>query len=210
MIRVLSVEDHVIVRNGLKQLFGVLGGITMAGEAANGEEALEVLRQDRFDLVLLDLTMPGLGGIKLVNSIRAQAQDVPILIYSMHDELQTAKQALQAGASGYVAKGSGQDTLISAIRKVAAGGRFVDPVIAEQMAFERPGNSGSAPHSSLSERERQVMKHLAKGMRITEIAETYFISSKTVSTHKLRLMHKMNFGNNADLVRYAVDNNLID
>lgn len=210
MIRVLSVEDHVIVRNGLKQLFGAMGGITMAGEAANGEEALEALRQDRFDLVLLDLTMPGLGGIKLVNSIRAQSQDVPILIYSMHDELQTAKQALQAGASGYVAKGSGQDTLISAIRKVAAGGRFVDPVIAEQMAFERPVNSGSAPHARLSERERQVMKHLAKGTSIKEIAETCFISNKTVSTHKLRLMHKMNFRNDTDLVRYAIDNNLID
>ena len=210
MIRVLSVEDHVIVRYGLKQLFGAMGGITMAGEAANGEEALEALRHDRFDLVLLDLTMPGLCGTKLVGCIRDQAPDMPILIYSMHDELQTAKQALQAGASGYVAKGSGQDTLISAIRKVAAGGRFVDPVIAEQMAFERPVNSGSAPHARLSERERQVMKHLAKGVSIKEIAETCFISNKTVSTHKLRLMQKMNFRNDTDLVRYAIDNNLID
>lgn len=210
MIRVLIADDHVIVRSGLKQLFGLMGDITVAGEATNGEEVLEALKQGQFDLLLLDLTMPGVSGVNLIGRIFASNPILPILVLSMHNELQIAKRVLQAGAAGYVTKGSGQDILMSAIRKVAAGGRFVDPTVAEQMMFEKPTTGESAPHERLSERELHIMKLFAKGMGINEIAEELFISNKTVSTHKARLMQKLNFQNNAELVRYAADHGLVE
>jgi two-component system, NarL family, uhpT operon response regulator UhpA len=210
VIRVLIADDHVIVRSGLKQLFGLMGDITVAGEATNGEEVLEALKHGQFDLLLLDLTMPGLSGVNLIGRIIVSNPSLPILVLSMHNELQIAKRVLQAGAAGYVTKGSGQDTLMSAIRKVAAGGRFVDPTVAEQMMFEKPTPGESAPHERLSERELHIMKLFAKGKGINEIAEELFISNKTVSTHKARLMQKLNFQNNAELVRYAADHGLVE
>lgn len=210
MIKVLIADDHVIVRSGLKQLFGLMGDINVAGEAANGEEVLEALKQGQFDLLLLDLTMPGVSGVNLIGRIKAFNVKLPILVLSMHNELQIAKRMLQAGASGFVTKGSGQDTLMSAIRKVASGGRFVDPTVAEQMMFEKPIQGESVPHERLSERELHIMKLFAKGKGINEIAEELFISNKTVSTHKARLMQKLNFQSNAELVRYAADHSLIE
>ena len=210
MIRVLGVDDHVIMRNGLKQLFTVMGGITMAGEAADGGAALALLAQQPFDLILLDMIMPGLCGIKLIHAIRAITTEVPILIYSMHGDLQMTKQGFMAGASGYVAKGSGQDTLIQAINKVAAGERFVDPMVAEQMVFEGMTSFPSPTTAPLSSRESQILKLLAKGQSLNEIAEANVISCKTVSTYKRRLMTKLNLKNNADLVRYAVERHLVD
>lgn len=210
MIRVLIADDHVIVRNGLKQLFELMGDITVAGEATNGTEALEALRQGEYDLILLDLTMPGISGVSLIGHIRAQYAKLPILVLSMHNELQIAKRVLQAGASGFVTKGSMQDILMDAVRKVAAGGRFIDPAIAELMMFEKPATGEIAPHERLSERELHIMKLFAKGKGINEIAEELFISNKTVSTHKARLMQKLNFQSNAELIRYAADHNLIE
>ncbi len=210
MIRVLIADDHVIVRGGLKQLFALVGDIVVAGEATNGAEVLEALRHGQFDLVLLDLTMPGISGVSLIGHIRALNAQLPILVLSMHNELQVAKRVLQAGAAGFVTKGSKQDTLMDAVRKVAAGGRFVDPVIAEQMMFEKPVSGEIAPHQRLSERELHIMKLFAKGRGINEIAEELCISNKTVSTHKARLMQKMNFQSNAELIRYAADQGLIE
>jgi DNA-binding NarL/FixJ family response regulator len=210
VIRVLIADDHVIVRGGLKQLFALVGDIVVAGEATNGAEVLEALRHGQFDLVLLDLTMPGISGVSLIGHIRALNAKLPILVLSMHNELQVAKRVLQAGAAGFVTKGSKQDTLMDAVRKVAAGGRFVDPVIAEQMMFEKPVSGEIAPHQRLSERELHIMKLFAKGRGINEIAEELCISNKTVSTHKARLMQKMNFQSNAELIRYAADQGLIE
>lgn len=210
MIRVLIADDHVVVRSGLKQLFSLMGDILVAGEATNGEEVLEVLEQGQFDLVLLDLTMPGVSGVNLIGRIRSFNARLPVLVLSMHNELQIAKRVLQAGATGFVTKGSGQDTLMTAIRKVAAGGRFVDPSVTEQMMFEKPVQGESAPHERLSERELHIMKLFAKGKGINEIADELFISNKTVSTHKARLMQKLNFQSNAELVRYAADHGLIE
>jgi DNA-binding NarL/FixJ family response regulator len=210
MIKVLIADDHAIVRSGLKQLFGLMGDINVGGEATNGEEVLEALQKGQFDLLLLDLTMPGLSGINLIGRIRTLHANLPILVLSMHNELQIAKRVLQAGAAGFVTKGSEQDILMTAIRKVATGGRFVDPTITEQMMFEKPVQGESAPHERLSERELHIMKLFAKGMGINEIAAELFISNKTVSTHKARLMQKMNFKSNSELVRYAVDHGLIE
>ena len=210
MIRVLIADDHVVVRNGLKQLFGVMGDVAVTGEAASGEAALEALGNQEFDLILLDLTMPGLSGINLIARIRSLYESLPILVLSMHNELQVAKRVLQAGANGFVTKGSAQDTLMSAIRKVAQGGRFVDPGVAEQMMFEKPQNSEALPHERLSERELHILKLFARGRTVNDIADELFISNKTVSTHKARLMQKLNFQSNAELVRYAADHGLIE
>ncbi|HEX5338223.1 MAG TPA: response regulator transcription factor [Gallionella sp.] len=210
MIRVLIADDHAIVRGGLKQLFALMGDIEVAGEATDGTEVLEALHNGEFDLILLDLTMPGLSGINLIASIRAQYAKLPILVLSMHNELQVAKRVLQAGAAGFVTKGSMQDTLVDAVRKVAAGGRFIDPTISEQMMFEKSVQGEIAPHERLSERELHILKLFAKGKGVNEIATELFISNKTVSTHKARLMQKMSFQNNAELVRYAADHNLVE
>jgi DNA-binding NarL/FixJ family response regulator len=210
MIKVLIADDHAIVRSGLKQLFGLMGDINVGGEATNGEEVLEVLQKGQFDLLLLDLTMPGLSGINLIGRIRALHANLPILVLSMHNELQIAKRVLQAGAAGFVTKGSEQDILMTAIRKVATGSRFVDPTITEQLMFEKPVQGETAPHERLSERELHIMKLFAKGMGINEIAAELFISNKTVSTHKARLMKKMNLESNSELVRYAVEHGMIE
>lgn len=209
-MRVLIADDHAIVRGGLKQLFALMGDIVVAGEASDGAEVLEALRHGQFDLILLDLTMPGISGINLIGRIRAQHEKLPILVLSMHNELQVAKRVLQAGAAGFVAKGSMQNTLMDAVRKVAAGGRFVDPLIAEQMMFEKNVPGEQAPHERLSERELLILKLFARGRGVNEIAAELFISNKTVSTHKARLMQKMNFQNNAELVRYAADHSLVE
>lgn len=210
MIKVLIADDHAIVRSGLKQLFGLMGDISVAGEATSGDEVLDALQKNRFDLILLDLTMPGLSGINLIGRIRALYPDTPVLVLSMHNELQIAKRVLGAGAAGYVTKGSEQNTLMAAIRKVAAGGRFIDPAVAEQMMFEKPLQGEAAPHERLSERELNILKLFAKGRGINEIADELFISNKTVSTHKARLMRKLNFTNNSELVRYAADHGLVE
>ncbi|HCI13809.1 MAG TPA: DNA-binding response regulator [Gallionellaceae bacterium] len=210
MIKLLIVDDHAIVRSGLKQLFLLMGDIVVAGEASNGAEALEALRNEQFDLLLLDLTMPGISGIGLIGHIRAINTKVPILVLSMHCELQVAKRALQAGASGFVTKGCMPDTLVNAVRNVASGGRFVDPVISEQMMFEKRVPGENAPHERLSERELHVMKLIALGKSIKEIANELFISNKTISTHKARVMQKMNFQSSAEMIRYAADYGLVE
>lgn len=210
MIRVFIADDHVIVRGGLKQLFALMGDIVVVGEATDGQGVLEALRREEADLLLLDLTMPGLSGINLIGRIRADNPKLPILVLSMHNELQVAKRVLQAGAAGFVTKGSMQEILMDAVRKVASGGRFVDPLIAEQMMFEKSVPGEAAPHERLSERELHILKLFAKGKGVNEIATELFISNKTVSTHKARLMEKMCFQNNAELVRYAADHGLIE
>ena len=210
MINVLIADDHVIVRNGLRQLFGLMGDINVAGEATCGAEVLDVLRHSEFYLILLDLTMPGISGIALIGHIKAQTPKLPILVLSMHNELQIAKRVLQAGASGFVTKGSNESVLIEAVRRVAAGGRYIDPAISEQMMFEKTVAEEVDPHERLTERELLIMKFIGKGMSINQIAEELCISNKTVSTHKARLIQKMNFQSNAELVRYTADHGLIE
>lgn len=210
MIKVLIADDHGIVRNGLKLLLGTMEGIEAAGEARSGDEVLEALRHGHFDLILLDLTMPGMSGVQLIHRILATDTGARILVLSMHDDPLIAKRVLRMGASGFVTKGSRQETLLYAIHKVASGGRFLDPAIAEQMLFERPEVPANQPHAILSEREYQIMRLFAQGRGIKEIAEELFISPKTVSTHKARMMRKMNFQHDTEIVRYAIDRELID
>ncbi len=209
MIKMLIADDHAIVRKGLKHLCESMGDVVVAGEAANGDEVLKILLHAQFDLVLLDLSMPGISGVDLVERIRTLQAGLPILIFSMRNEVQLAKRMVKTGASGYITKGSGDEMLMSAIRKVAAGGVFIDPVIAEQMMFEKTLGSESKPGAHLSPRELQIMKLIGQGKGVNEIADELCINSRTVSTYKARLMLKMNFKNNAELVRYASECGLI-
>jgi DNA-binding NarL/FixJ family response regulator len=209
MIRVLIADDHAIVREGLKQLFELYSDVVVAGEAVNGAQAIDAVRQGDFDLVLLDMTMPGVSGVNLISRLCAQDGAPPILVLSMHNELQVARRAVGAGAAGYLTKDSRPDVLITAIRKVAAGGRFIDSGLAEQMVFETGDAGQRLPHELLSDREFHILRLLIRGMSVNDIAAELAISAKTVSTHKARLMAKMNFQNNADLVRYGVEHGLI-
>ncbi|MFA6014811.1 MAG: response regulator transcription factor [Gallionellaceae bacterium] len=209
MINMLIADDHAIVRKGLKHLCDSAGDITVAGEAASGDEVLEALLHGQFDLLLLDLTMPGPSGIELVERIRAMHPLLPILVFSMRSDYQIARRMARLGICGYVTKGSSDEMLLSAIRKVASGANFVDPFIAEQMMFECGAARPSCPGTRLSTRELQILKLLGQGKGVNEIAEELLLNNRTVSTYKARLMQKMNFKNNAELVLYASESGLI-
>lgn len=209
-IRLLLAEDHSIVREGLKQLFALTSDIAVVSEADDGAKVLAAVQSQAkaFDLLLVDMTMPGISGPELISDVKSYAPCLPILVLSMHAETQIVYSALKAGASGYLTKDCDPETLLTAIRKIAAGGKFIDPEMAEQMVFKR-GVANSRPHDVLSKREFQILRLLSDGMSVNEVAAELHISNKTVSTHKARLMEKMGFSNNADLVRYAVANKLV-
>ncbi len=207
MIKILIAEDHAIVRNGLRQIFSDTTDLEVVGEATNGAEALESARKFAFDLLLLDMTMPGVSGPELIKRLRAEQPSMKILVLSMNNESQSVNRVLKAGASGYVTKDSDQTVLLAAIRKVAAGQKFIDPALVEAMVFDNVSGEESR-HSVLSDRELQVLQMLASGLNPGEIAESLFLSAKTVSTHKANLMQKLGIDNNADLVRYAIKHGL--
>lgn len=209
MIQLMIADDHAIMREGLKQLFALARDLQVVAEAENGVQLLERLRLGGIDLLLLDMNMPGISGDDLVARIRAHYPKLPILVLSMHNEVQIAQRALKAGATGYLTKDRDPETLLTAIRKVAAGGRFIDAALAEQMVFAATGLGPCAQHEVLTDRELQVMRLLARGMSVSRIATELIISHKTVSTHKARLMEKMGFISTADIVRYAMMQQLL-
>lgn len=209
MIRVLVAEDHTIVREGIKQLIGMASDLAVVGEACNGEQLLENLRRIACDVVLLDLSMPGVSGLEAIARIRALSRPPAILVLSMHDEAQMAARALKVGAAGYATKDSDPALLLTAIRKVAAGGRYIDPDLADRMVFEVGLTDSRPPHATLSEREFSVFERLVQGANVNEIAQQMALSNKTISTHKARLMQKLNVSSMADLVRYALEHKLV-
>jgi len=202
MIRLIIADDHPIVRGGLKHLFQLSLEIDVVAEADNSQQLLNLLKDNEVDLLLLDLNMPGCSGIELITQLRSHYPDLPILVLSMHNELQIVARALKVGASGYLTKDNEPEILLSAIRKVAAGGRFIDPKLAENLVFEFEGLDEKKPHEKLSEREFEVMKLLVSGKSVNEIADALFISNKTVSTHKTHLLKKLHLNNITELVRY--------
>lgn len=209
MIRVLVAEDHTIVREGIKQLIGLAKDMQVVGEAANGEQLLDSLRHTRCDVVLLDISMPGVSGLEAIPRIRALHDAPAILMLSMHDEAQMAARALKAGAAGYATKDSDPALLLAAIRRVAGGGRYIDPALVDRMVFE-VGLTESRPlHTLLSEREFSVFERLAQGANVNDIAQQLALSSKTISTHKARLMQKLKVNSLAELVKYAMEHKLI-
>ena len=208
MIRLMIADDHAIMREGLKQLFALAGDLRVVGEAENGAVLLEQLRQTAIDLLLLDMSMPGISGEDLLSRVHNHYPQLPILVLSMHNEVPIAQRALKAGAAGYLTKDRDPETLLMAVRRVAAGGRFIDAELAEQIAFAATGPAADNPHDELTSRELQIMRLLARGLSVTGIATELAISHKTVSTHKARLMEKMGFTSTADIVRYVMTQEL--
>ena len=212
MIRILVADDHNLVREGLKQILSANADLVVAAEALDGDQCLARVRAEDFDLVLLDMSMPGLSGIDLVRRLKLEKPKLRILVLSMHGEQQYAVRAFKAGASGYLTKDSASGQLVAAIRKIAAGGIYISPAAAEQLAIGAMGagsEPGDLPHRSLSDREFGIFRMLVAGTSITDIAEALHLSVKTVSTHKTRVLRKMNMASTAELVRYALEHKLL-
>ena len=210
MIRVLIADDHPVVRRGIAQVLSEESDLEVAGQAADAEELRKSLRDDGADLVLLDLSMPGADGIQLIRELAEEHQEASILVLSIHSEEQYALRCLEAGASGYLNKQSAPENLVKAIRTVAGGRRYLSPEVEDLLFARLRGEEAlQAPHESLSPREWQVMIRLAKGDSVTQIGEDLGLSVKTVSTYRTRLLEKMGLETNADLVRYALENELI-
>jgi DNA-binding NarL/FixJ family response regulator len=209
MIRVLIADDHTIVREGVKQLIALTLDIVVTAEAGSGEQVLQQLHEKEVDVVLLDINMPPPSGVELIEQIREMKSDIPILIFSMHNEMHIVSNALRVGATGYCSKNSDPKLLLDALRKVYAGQRYLDSQISESMALASAFPEILEPHILLSKREREVLVMLAQGKNINTISEKLAISNKTVSTHKANLMDKMSFGSIAELVRYAGEHGLL-
>ena len=212
MIRILVADDHNLVREGLKQILSANADLVVAAEALDGDQCLARVRAEDFDLVLLDMSMPGLSGIDLVKRLKLEKPKLRILVLSMHGEQQYAVRAFKAGASGYLTQDSASGQLVAAIRKIAAGGIYISPAAAEQLAIGAMGagsEPGDLPHRSLSDREFGIFRMLVAGTSITDIGETLHLSVKTVSTHKTRVLRKMNMASTAELVRYALEHKLL-
>ncbi|MEO8346330.1 MAG: response regulator transcription factor [Betaproteobacteria bacterium] len=210
MIRVLIADDHTIMREGLKQLLLAAGDLDVVAEAQDGHEVLQQVRTLELDVLLLDMSMPGKSGMELIKQVKAERPRLRILVLSMHQEHQYAVRAIRSGASGYLTKESASTLLVSAIRKVAGGGAFISAEVAEQLAFGAMPHSDAPPHAALSDREYQIFRLLVSGKTVTDIAAQLNLSDKTVSTHKARLLDKLNVGNQTELVHYALKHRLID
>ncbi|ARF52497.1 MULTISPECIES: response regulator transcription factor [Pantoea] len=208
-IRIMIVDDHVIMREGLKQIFSLDERLVVVSEAGNGTQVMEGLRNEQVDLLLLDMCMPGLCGEELISRIHSLYPQLPILILTMYSEPQIARRVLKCGALGYITKDNDPETLLAAIHRVARGQRFIDQMLAEQIVFNENMSANEGLHQQLTAREMQIMLKLARGEGVNSIAEALAISNKTVSTHKARLMEKMMFKTNADIVKYAISHHLI-
>jgi len=209
MIRILVADDHAIVRDGLKQIVSDTSDMVVAAEASNGREALNKVLEDDYDVVLLDITMPDRSGLDILKEIKSQKPELPVLILSMHPEEQYAVRALKAGASGYLTKESASEELIRAMRRVSGGGKYVTSSLAEKLASVLKTGAEEPLHQALSDREYQVLCMIASGKRVKQIANELFLSTKTVSTYRSRILRKMNMNNNIELTRYAIQNQLV-
>ena len=209
MINILVADDHAVVREGVKQIIADVSDMLVKDEANNGHETLKKVMSNEYDVVLLDISMPGRSGLELLEDIKSQRPKLPVLILSMHPEKQYAFRALRAGASGYLTKASAPQELIGAIRKASSGGKYVTASLAEKLAFEIDSDTEKAPHEKLSNREYQVMLMIAGGKLVSEIADELCLSIKTISTYRARIMDKMGMKKNAELTLYAVRNDLI-
>lgn len=210
MIRILIADDHTIVREGLKQILAETSDIVAAGEAANGLQVLKAVRKNKYDLVILDISMPGKGGLDVLKDVKNEYPDLPVLMLSMYPEEQYAVRALKAGASGYLTKESAAVELISAIRKVTQGGKYISTLLAENLASYLGDSSEKAPHELLSDREYQVMMMIAAGKTVSNIAGELFLSVKTISTNRSRALQKMRMKSNSEFTSYAFKEGLIN
>lgn len=209
MIRVLIADDHPVVRAGIKQILAEATDIELCGEAESGQEVLDMLDQCRPDVLLMDIAMPERNGIETLKRVMDTNPEIAVMILSMHPESQYAVRLLKSGASGYLTKECAPDQLLSAVRKVARGRKFISPALAEILAENISGDRDQPPHEYLSNREYQIFCLLASGRTVSEIADELSLSVKTVSTHRTRILRKMDMAKNAELTYYAIKNNLI-
>lgn len=209
-INILIADDHPIVREGFKQVLSETTDMVVAGEASNGQEVLNLIRKNKYDVVLLDISMPGRSGLEILKELRSEHPKLPILIVSIYPEEQYAVRAFRAGASGYLTKASAPHELIEAIRKVSKGGRYVSSSLAEELTYYLDVDATRAPHETLSDREYQVMLLIASGKTVSGIAEELCLSVKTISTYRTHILKKMNLKNNAEITLYAVQNKLVE
>jgi two-component system invasion response regulator UvrY len=209
MIRILVADDHAIVRKGLIQIISETTDMVVTDEACDGQEVLNKVRKDSFDMVLLDISMPGRTGLDILRELKAEKPKLPVLVLSMYPEEQYAVRVLKAGASGYLTKGSAPDELVVAIRKVSMGKRYITPSLAEKLAFNLQVDSDKPLHENLSDREYQVMCMIASGKTVGEIAEKLSLSPKTISTYRARILEKMKMKNNAEITHYAITSRLV-
>jgi DNA-binding NarL/FixJ family response regulator len=210
MTKVLIVDDHPLFRRGLKDILQAQPDVELVGEADTGNKALEMARKQRWDVLVLDITMPGLGGIEILSILRKEQPKLPILILSAHSENQYAVRALRAGAAGYMTKETAPQELIRGLRKVLQGAKYVSETLAEKLAFDLGAQTERKPHHLLSDREYEIMRMIAAGKPLGTIAGELALSPRTVSTYRSRVLEKMQMKTNADLIRYALENKLID
>jgi two-component system, NarL family, invasion response regulator UvrY len=209
MIKVLIADDHTVVRQGLKQILSDDPQLSVVGEAVDGNEVLKALETLKVDALVLDITMPGRNGLDVLKEVKRKWPALPVLVLSMHPEDQFAIRILRAGAAGYITKESAPEELVGALRKVCSGGKYVSPQLAEKLAVFIGDETTRPPHEKLSDREFEVLRMLALGKTVTEVAEELLLSVKTVSTYRSRVLEKMKMTSNADLTRYALQNELI-
>lgn len=211
MIRIVIADDHAIVREGLKRIVSEAQDMDVLAEAADGTQVMERVRAIEFDVLVLDLSMPGRSGMELIKLVKAERPRLRILVLSMHQELQYAVRAIKSGASGYLTKESAPGELVLALRKIAGGGAYISAEVAQQLALgAMPGGAPAAAHESLSAREFEVFRLLAAGVSVTHIGTRLNLSVKTVSTHKANLMQKLALQNQSELVRYAIQHGLAE
>ncbi|CAB1077502.1 LuxR family transcriptional regulator [Alkalispirochaeta odontotermitis] len=211
MIKVLLADDHSIVRAGLRRIVEESGEIHVVAEAADGQEAIRLVKKTAPDVAVIDISMPGLDGLEVIAQLQALHPQLPILVLTMHEEGQYVVRAIQAGAMGYLTKQSAPEQLVKAIHKIREGQRYITDEAAESLALRvAKGSIGKSPLDSLSMRELQVLRRLAMGHTNREIASAYHISIKTVDTYRARLLNKLGLRNNAELSRFAIQNRLIE
>ncbi len=209
-IRILIVDDHVIIRQGLRQILADAFPKAIFGEANNGQEALNQAAKQRWDVALLDITMPGKSGMDVLKQMVEAQANMAVLVLSMHPEDQYAVRVLKSGAAGYLTKNTASEEVVNAVKKVLAGGKYVSSALAENLAMNLNAPAGKAPHELLSDREYQVMRLIALGRSVKEMAFELSLSVKTISTYRTRIMEKTNMKTNADIIRYAVHEKLVD
>lgn len=209
MLRVLLVDDHDILRAGIKQLLVDSMEIDTVGEAGSGVEAMESVRHQDWDVVVLDMSMPGKGGMEVLKQLKKEYPNLPVLILSMHPEDQYAVRVIKAGAAGYLTKRCAADELVSAIQKVATGKKYISAVVAEKLAISIDHTASDVPHEILSDREYQIFHLLATGKQVSEIARELNLSVKTISAHRSNILNKMQMRSNAELMFYAIKNDLV-
>jgi DNA-binding NarL/FixJ family response regulator len=208
-MKVLICDDHKIVRVGIRYLLEQMPEVTVIEEAENGNDAISILRNKHFDLVLLDISLPGISGLEVLQQIKASWHHINVLVLSMHPQEQYAIRALKLGASGYLTKDTASEELLVAVRKIAAGGKYISISMAEHLALYIDNDTVGMGHASLSKREFEIMIMLANGKSLMEIGNELFISNKTVSTYRTRIMAKMELSKNTELTKYCMENHLI-